>query len=153
VVIQILNIISEKPGFVNAPACISSGIQVECGTNRAVVEAHTLGGQVAKAEICSGVCGFNTTVEARKDASGQIQLDIESECKAINRLAAELTEADPYREFTYKGEGPLTFEVAAEHCSHAACPVPVGIIKAIEIEAGLALPADVSIKLSKSDQE
>ena len=117
------------------------------------LEYRSWGGQLAKAEICSGVCGFNTTVEARKDDSGQVELSIESECKAINRLAAELTLVDPYREFTYKGEGPLTFEVAAEHCSHAACPVPVGIIKAIEIEAGLALPADVSIKLSKSDLE
>jgi hypothetical protein len=108
---------------------------------------------LAKAEICSGVCGFNTTVEAQKDGAGQIQLTIESECKAIQRLAADLPLVDPFREFTYKGEGPLTFEVAAEHCSHAACPVPVGIIKAVEIEAGLALPADVSIKLSKSAKE
>jgi hypothetical protein len=108
---------------------------------------------LAKAEICSGVCGFNTTVEASKDGSGQIQLTIESDCKAINRLAAELIQVDPYREFTYRGDGPLTFEKAADHCSHAACPVPVGIIKAIEIEAGLALPADVSIKLSKSEKE
>ena len=108
---------------------------------------------MAKAEICSGVCGFNTTVEARNDGAGQVQLTIESECKAIRRLAEELTQVDPYREFTYRGVGPRTFEVAAEYCSHAACPVPVGIIKAIEIEAGLALPADVSIKLSKSDQE
>jgi hypothetical protein len=108
---------------------------------------------LAKAEICSGVCGFNTTVEARQDGAGQIQLTIESECKAINRLAAELTRVDPFREFTYKGQGPRTFELAAEHCSHAACPVPVGIIKAIEIEAGLALPAHVSIKLSKSNEE
>lgn len=108
---------------------------------------------MAKAEICSGVCGFNTTVEANNDGLGQIQLTIESDCKAINRLAAELTQVDPYREFTYRGQGPLTFEKAAEYCSHAACPVPVGIIKAIEIEAGLALPADVSIKLSKSEKE
>jgi hypothetical protein len=108
---------------------------------------------LAKAEICSGVCGFNTTVEAQKDDTGQVQLTIESDCKAIQRLAADLPQVDPIREFTYKGEGPLTFEAAAEHCSHAACPVPVGIIKAVEIEAGLALPADVSIKLSKSDQD
>jgi hypothetical protein len=108
---------------------------------------------LAKAEICSGVCGFNTTVEAKKDDAGQMQLTIESDCKGIQRLAGELIQVDPYREFTYRGQGPLTFEKAAEYCSHAACPVPVGIIKAVEIEAGLALPADVSIKLSKSDQE
>ena len=108
---------------------------------------------MAKAEICSGVCGFTTVVEAQKNGSEQVELKIESECKGIQRLAEELTEVDPYREFTYRGQGPLTFEKAAEYCSHAACPVPVGIIKTVEIEAGLALPADVSIKLSKSDQE
>jgi hypothetical protein len=108
---------------------------------------------LAKAEICSGVCGFNTTVEAHEDGAGQVELTIESDCKGIQRLAADLKQVDPYREFTYRGEGPLTFDVAAEYCSHAACPVPVGIIKAVEIEAGLALPADVSIKLSKSDNE
>ena len=77
-------------------------------------------------------------------------LSLESECKAIQRLAAELPAVDPFREFTFRGEGPATFQAAAECCSHAACPVPVGIIKAVEIEAGLALPADVTIKLSKS---
>lgn len=112
-----------------------------------------MGGRMAKAEICSGVCGFTTTVEAHMNDSGQVHLKIESDCKSITRLAGELTEADPFREFTYRGEGPLTLQMAAQYCSHAACPVPVGIIKAIEIEAGLALPADVSIKLSKSDQE
>jgi hypothetical protein len=107
---------------------------------------------LAKADIHAGVCGFHTSVEAHQDDSGQIQLTIESECKAIQRLAEHLTQADPFREFTFRGEGPLTFQLAAEYCSHAACPVPVGIIKAIEVEAGLALPADVNIKLSKSDQ-
>ena len=45
---------------------------------------------------------------------------------------------------------PHWMKIGAEHCYHPACPVPVGIIKAIEIEAGLALPADASIKLSKT---
>ena len=77
---------------------------------------------------------------------------IESECKAIQRLAAELTQVDPLREFILKGEGPLTLQLAAKYCNHAACPVPAGIIKAIEVEAGLALPAEVTIKLSKSEE-
>ena len=87
------------------------------------------------------------------DDSSQILLTVESECKAIKRLGTELTRVDPFREFTYRGEGPRTFQLAAEYCSHAACPVPVGIIKAIEVEAGLALPADVTIKVSKYGSE
>ena len=79
------------------------------------------------------------------------RLSIESECEAIRRMADELTEVDPFREITYRGEGPLTLEVAAECCKHPACPVPVGMLKAIEVEAGLALPADVTIMLARPD--
>jgi hypothetical protein len=48
---------------------------------------------------------------------------------------------------------PKIHEAGHKHCYHAACPVPVGIIKAMEIEAGLALPEDVTIRLSKTKQE
>ncbi len=103
---------------------------------------------MAKAEIHSGICGFKTTVHTTTDGD-MCPVAIESECKAIQRLSEQIKQVDPFREFTYRGEGPETFDLAAAYCSHAACPVPVGIIKAIEIEAGLALPADVTIKLSK----
>jgi hypothetical protein len=106
---------------------------------------------MAKAEINSGICGMNTTVETRMNGS-KCQVHIQSDCKGIRKIGEELIEVDPFREFSYRRDFPLTFELAAKYCSHAACPVPPGIIKAIEIEAGLALPADVTIKLSKSDE-
>jgi hypothetical protein len=99
----------------------------------------------------AGICGFNTTVRTRTEGA-RCKVNIESECKAIQRLAAELTEVEPFREISFRGKGPLTLALAAQYCQHAACPVPVGIIKAIEIESGLALPADPTIELSKSDE-
>ncbi len=108
---------------------------------------------MARAEIFSGICGFTTHVEARKTDAGQVALSIKSDCKAIKKLGAALTEVDPFREFTFRGEGPLTLHLASKYCSHAACPVASGIIKAVEVEAGLALPADVSIKISKDGVE
>jgi hypothetical protein len=109
------------------------------------------GGKLAKAEIASGICGFTTTVEARQDGS-KVRLVIESDCAAIQRLGEELTEVEPFQEISFRGQGPQTLKMGAKYCTHAACPVPVGIIKAIEVEAGLALPADALIKLSKSDE-
>lgn len=106
---------------------------------------------MAKADIFSGVCGFTTTVEAKKKGT-KCTLTIESECKDIKRLAEELKEVDSYREISFRGEGPEILEKAKKYCPHAACPVPVGIIKAVEIEAGLALPKDATIKLSRSDK-
>lgn len=103
---------------------------------------------MAKAEIFAGNCGFSTQVETSMD--GKVcKIQMTSECAAMRRLAAELTEVDPYKEISFRRAMPKTHEMGHKFCTHAACPVPVGIIKAVEIEAKLALPTDVSIKLSK----
>ena len=104
---------------------------------------------MAKAEIFSGICGFSTVVETSMDGD-VCNLSISSQCEAIQRLAKELTQVDPFQEISFRRATPQTLEMGAKYCSHAACPVPVGIIKAVEVEAGLALPANVSITLSKS---
>ena len=105
---------------------------------------------MAEAEIFSGICGFSTTVKTRMNGS-RCTVSNESECEAIRSLAGELTEVQPFQEITFRGDGPLTLTMGAKHCHHPACPVPVGVIKAIEVEAGLALPADATITLSKPD--
>jgi hypothetical protein len=104
---------------------------------------------LSKAKITAGICGFTATVEARMEGS-HCAISIESDCDAIQRLAEELTEVEPFREISFRRGMPRTLELGAKHCHHAACPVPVGIIKAVEVEAGLALPADAAIEPSKS---
>jgi hypothetical protein len=103
---------------------------------------------MAKAEIESGICGFCTTVKTTGEGR-TVRVEFETDCGYVESLAEALTEVDPYREISYRGEGPVTLRLAAEHLVHPACPVPSGIIKAIEVEAGLALPKDASIKPSK----
>jgi hypothetical protein len=103
---------------------------------------------MAKAEIESGICGFCTTVKTTGEGR-TVRVEFETDCAYVEQLAGALTEVDPYKEISYRGEGPVTLRLAAEHLIHPACPVPSGIIKAIEVEAGLALPKDASIKPSK----
>ena len=105
---------------------------------------------MAKAEIFAGICGFNTTVQTSMNGRS-CQIEIHSECNAIQRLGENLTEVDPFKEISFRRQLPQTYEAAYQYCSHAACPVPSGIIKAIEVEAGLALPKDVSIHITKSE--
>jgi len=104
---------------------------------------------MAKAEIQPGNCGFTTTVEATL-ADDVCKITIQSECKAIQKLAQELLEVNPYQEISFRRNTPKILQMGAKYCTHAACPVPVGIIKAVELEAGMALPMDVTIKLTKS---
>jgi hypothetical protein len=104
---------------------------------------------MSKAEIDSGICGFVTTVEASME--GKVcHLVITSDCKAIQQLAEELTHVNPLQEISSRQATPRVLQMGLKHCIHAACPVPVGIIKAVEVEARLALPKDVVIRLSKT---
>jgi hypothetical protein len=103
---------------------------------------------MTKSVIRSGVCGFTTEVVARAE-SEFCSLMIDSDCPTIQKLAEELRQVDPREEITYRGKGPITLELARQHCLHPACPVPAGIIKAVEVEAGLALPKDAAIVVTK----
>lgn len=104
---------------------------------------------MASAVIDSGICGFCTTVRTTSDGARTVRVEFETDCPHVAKLAEVLREVDPYREITYRGDGPLTLKLAAEHLVHTSCPVPSGIIKAIEVAAGLALPKDATIKPSK----
>jgi hypothetical protein len=103
---------------------------------------------MAKSEINAGVCGHTSTVVATME--GKVcKLEITSTCKAIQKIGEELKEVNPMMEISAKRAMPQTLEMGLKHCFHAACPVPVGIIKATEVAAKLALPKDVTIIVSK----
>ena len=104
---------------------------------------------MSKAEISSGICGFTTVVEAKMNGKA-CNLVINSDCKSIQTLAQNLKQVNPFEEISFRQSIPQTIQLSMQHCPHAACPVPVGIIKAVEVAAKLAVPADVSIKLSRS---
>jgi len=105
----------------------------------------------AKVEIDSGICGMHTTVWATTDmATYRCKLKITSSCEAIQKLAEEIPEVDAFQEISLRmGEGPEVLRKGMAICFHSACPVPVGIIKAIEVASQLALPKDAIIKVSK----
>ncbi|MGD8343480.1 MAG: hypothetical protein PVI38_07650 [Desulfobacterales bacterium] len=84
-----------------------------------------------------------------QEPSGPVTLDISTRCESIQRLADGLKVVHPEEEISFREDGPKTLRMAAKHCKHAACPVPSGIIKAIEVAAGLALPKDAHIEVAQ----
>lgn len=111
------------------------------------------GGSVTRVNVFAGVCGCSTVIQAEKNENRRVVLAIESDCEAVRELGAALCDVDPFCEITFRGEGPLTLRLAQHILPHAACPVPAGIIKAVEVAGGLALPADATIRVSIDDPE
>nr|WP_320132651.1 hypothetical protein [uncultured Holophaga sp.] len=100
---------------------------------------------MTKVAIDPGVCGFHTTVEVQTDGRFCL-VTIQSGCKAIQKIAEELGPLDPMKEISSRRGTPRCLELGIQHCFHAACPVPPGIIKALEVEKKLALPREASIR-------
>ena len=103
---------------------------------------------MTEAKIHAGICGFDAVVRTRR-LGKRCQVSIQSDCKSLQKLA-DLTEVDPFQEISYSKSGPLTFQLAAKCRLHPACPVPAGVIKAVEVECKLALPANASIEFTQA---
>ena len=104
---------------------------------------------MAQVKINPGICGFHTVVTVTADEDMQVQVAIESGCPAVAAMQAELQGLDGYGEVLGQWGSSTISKVGAARCTHAACPVPSGIIKGVEVACGLALPAPVTFDISK----
>jgi hypothetical protein len=104
---------------------------------------------MAIAEIHPGACGFITVVKAAAIGSHKVALSIESACPHVKKLAESLDVVDAYKEMSCRHGATSIIAAGLQHCTHAACPVSSGIVKAVEVAAGLALACDVAIHITK----
>jgi hypothetical protein len=99
-----------------------------------------------------GVCGFISTIEVERVDKRTVRIVIVTDCEMVAELGKSIAEVgiwDVMKLFTdsevYQG---------ASNCGmHAACPVPSAIIKAAEVEAGMALPRDAVIHFESPNKD
>ena len=102
--------------------------------------------------VNSGICGFITTIEVEKVDKRKVKVVVSSDCEMVSELGESLIELDQWE--VMKQQVDCEVYKAASSCQlHVACPVPVGILKAIEVEAGLALPRDIVIHFETSEHD
>ena len=100
-----------------------------------------------KVIIEPGICNLTCSVVAELSDDDELELDVATGCAAIQGMFEELgTTFDSFEVCLQKpGCGPF-YDYAREHFpTHVSCPALCGIIKAMEVEAKLALPKDASI--------
>ena len=111
--------------------------------------AGALAGPSALVIVDAGVCGHAATMRTAKTSGYNVRLELESDCPHVQKIAAEPIEVDALRQIGLRGGLPPLLESAYACCAHAACPVPSALIKAVEVAAGLALPDDVTMTITK----
>lgn len=101
-----------------------------------------------KVTVESGVCNFRTEIKAEAWDFTHCHLEIETNCPNIKKIASRLDgDLNPFDEISFKKSHLHSLFV--EYSPHAACPVLSGMVKAIEVAAGLALPKDAHIFVEK----
>ncbi len=105
---------------------------------------------MTKVIVNSGACGFSVTIRAEKVAGGKIAISLDTDCEMVKKMLEDISVLDRFAPLTGFTSNPV-YRSAAIHLKHVACTVPSGILKALEVEAGLNVAKDASIIFVKKD--
>lgn len=104
---------------------------------------------MTKVKVQSGICGFETNIEAELLKSDQLELKISSKCPSINQISDKVLMVNPLEEVFKKLDQTKIYKLFSEKLPHSSCPLYSAVLKTIEVEANLALPKDAVIEFEK----
>jgi len=105
---------------------------------------------MTKVIINPGACGMQAVVVVEKQDGKTFSLSITSACPMAVKLGEELPELTMMDAFKRFQDNPV-YKKGGACLKHVACPVPSGVLKALEVEAGLNVPKDVFIAFQKDE--
>ena len=94
--------------------------------------------------VQSGACGYTVTVTAERSGRGAIAVTLGTDCEMVKKMQEDVATLDRMATLADILNNPV-YRSAGKHLKHAACPVPAGILKAVEVEAGLNVSKDARI--------
>jgi len=106
--------------------------------------------QMTRAVVNPGVCGITVTVEVTKTSQRRVKIEIITKCDKVNEMAKALSELSLFDALKSPIDSGV-YKSASEHHLCASCPVPMAILKAIEVENDLALPRSVVVHLETTE--
>ena len=103
---------------------------------------------MTKVVIQSGSCGFTVTVTAEKGTGRAVRISLATDCEMVQKMLEDIATLDRTAALAGFSHNPVYLS-ASRHLIHPVCPVPSGILKALEVEAGLNVPRDVTVVFEK----
>lgn len=107
--------------------------------------------------VFAGICGFSTKITATDKGGYMAELSITSECPNWNKIDQIFKDKDinvMAELFKNRETGTLQSEIidtALTSIPHVSCPVLSGVLKALEVSVGLALPKDATITFTEEN--
>ena len=107
---------------------------------------------MTRAVVDPGICGKTVTIEVIRVGKRRVRIQITSDCEKVTKLGESCIELDQWEALKPQVDSQV-YKCASECRLHGACPVPMAILKAVEVEAGLALPRPVHLYFETTEQE
>ncbi len=103
---------------------------------------------MTKVCVDPGACGFICLIEVSQTGRYKVMVRLQSQCKQIAKLAAEITEID-FMDIMRGAFGQNPIFLSAARCKlHPSCPIPTALVKAVEAALGMAVNKNVTITLA-----
>ena len=108
---------------------------------------NTAMGKECTVTVDAGVCKMKTVIHAVQGDDMMVTLDVKSDCHNVLKMSWQFKPVNPYTEVEAAMFETDVYRWANEVLPHAACPVPCGLIKAVEAASELGIKRDVSITI------
>lgn len=95
--------------------------------------------------VTPGNCNFAARIAATADPEGNVRVTVNSDCPRVNEYATGIGSLSATCGAGRKCADFFVHEPAARANLHPACLIPVAVLKALEVAAGLAQPQDVTL--------
>lgn len=103
--------------------------------------------------VDGGACKMITLIVAKDNGMGLIDIDIKSDCPNILKMSWKLEPMSPYAEVEAEFSKSTVYKLANDAIPHTACPVPAGIIKALEVAGDLGIKRNAEIRFLEEGEE
>ena len=102
--------------------------------------------------VDAGICGFQTRIHADSEDGQAVAFRISSGCEKVRAFGNALIAKGPVDGYAEIGAGKDGVVLTTSHgvlkgCC-AGCAVHAGAFKAMQVAAGVALPQDVTLKIT-----
>ncbi len=104
---------------------------------------------MARITLDAGACGFTVVIKAKESGERSCRVELVSPCEMVKELNEELKGREFGPEVFSSIVGSEIYRLCSKHLRHTSCPLPSAILKAIEVEAGLAVSSDVTMKIER----
>lgn len=95
--------------------------------------------------VKAGQCNQETTIEARRTDMTHVAVEFVTTCEYIQKLSYVLKTLDIAYEMSASLLDTQVYKMSSEYVCRNSCVVPAAILKVLEVEANLFLPAESQI--------